>query len=222
MCVQLLSNAIQATAPFCPLHSLVCSGVGGFGDQWYQSAFIPVHGIHRLKLTENDNILLQTILEVCLSEQAVYSVASITNTQKCQAFNRGTLASLPKEINFPKTFGGRLASKTSQINNTIKDIVQAKATIITGQKLSKRASHNLCACSKREERLFRCHQSSKQSREEGGPDSRTNMPMQDPTPQSVMMGIPRASWTKDISISLKRRMMTQIMHKHSVKGKTAN
>ena len=140
-------------------------------------------GIQRpLKLTENDKILLKTVLEVRLSEQAVYSVASNTNTQKFEAFNRGTLASLPKEINFPKTFGGRLAPKTSQINNTIKDTVQAKATIMTGQKLSKRASHNLCACSKREERQLRCHQSSNQSGEEGGPDSRTNMPMQDPTP----------------------------------------
>ena len=126
--------------------------------------------------------MLKTILEVCLCEQAVYSVASNTNTQKCEAFNRGTLASLPKEINFSNTFGGRLASKTSQINNTIKDTVQAKATIMTGQKLSKRASHNLRACSKREERQFRSHQSSKKSGEEGGPDSRTNMPMQDLTP----------------------------------------
>ena len=137
---------------FFPHDSLVCSGVGGFGDWWYQSEFLPTHGIYRLKLTENDKILLKTILEVPLSEQAVYSVLSNTSTQKCEAFNRGTLAFLPKGINFPKTFGGRLASKTLQINNTINDAVQAEVTIMTGQNLSKRASHNLGACSKREER----------------------------------------------------------------------
>ena len=136
---------------FCPHGSLVCNGVGGRGDWWYDSEFLPTHGIDRLEMNENDKELLRTILEVRLSEQAVYSVSSNTSTQKCEAFNRGALSSLPKEVNFSKTFAGRLASKTLQLNNSIQEAVETKVSSITGHKLSPKPGQYLEYCTRHAE-----------------------------------------------------------------------
>jgi hypothetical protein len=136
---------------YCPHQSIVCSGVGGVGDWWFHSEFLPTHDIHSLKMTTNDKVLLRTILEVRLSESAVISVSSNTNTQKCEAFNRGALSSLPKEVNHSKNFAGRLASKTLQLNNSLQSAIETKVATITGQKLSSRASRYLTYVSKKAE-----------------------------------------------------------------------
>ena len=128
---------------FCPHHSLVCSGIGGTGHWWYDSQFLPTHGITTLKMTEEDKDLLRSILQIRLSEQAIYSVCSNTSTQKCEAFNRGVLSVLPKEVNYPKNFRGKLASKTLELNNSIQDAVERKVTSITGRTLSLPASRYL-------------------------------------------------------------------------------
>ena len=144
---------------FCPHGSLVCNGIGGVGNWWYHSEFLPTHNIHSLKMTVNDKDLLRNILEVRLSEQAVYSVSSNTSTQKCEAFNRGALASLPKEVNFSKNFGGRLASKTLQLNNSLQCAVETKVASITGQNLSPRTSRYLKCRSDQSERRKRSQKS---------------------------------------------------------------
>jgi hypothetical protein len=137
---------------YCPHQSLVCSGTGGLGDWWYHSEFLPTHNIHWLKMTENDKDLLHAILEIRLGERAIYSVASNTSTQKCEAFNRGVLSSLPKEVNFSRNFAGRLASKTLQLNNSLESAVEAKVQQITGQTLCERSRQYLKTYSSRAER----------------------------------------------------------------------
>lgn len=137
---------------YCPHESLVCSGIGGVGDWWYKSTFLPTHDIQQLKLTDNDMTLFETILEVRLSEQAVRSVASQTSTQKCETFNRATLSTMPKEINRSRNFAGVLASKTLQMNNSLKDSVDQKLSKITGHTLSPKLSRYLLTTSNRAKR----------------------------------------------------------------------
>ena len=82
----LRSSAMPATvASYCPHQSLVCRGLGGEGDWWYRSEYLPTHGIHGLNMTAKDKELMNDILEVRLSESAVLAVSSNTNTQKCEA-----------------------------------------------------------------------------------------------------------------------------------------
>ena len=110
----------------CPGDSLVCSGVGGEGDWWVKSRHLPPHKVQSLEMNANDKRILDTILEVRLSEQAVLSVTSGTSTQKCEAYNRGTLSVLPKEVNLARNFAGPLASKTLQLNNSLQYAVEQK------------------------------------------------------------------------------------------------
>lgn len=142
-------NCYAGNCSFCPHDSLVCSGTGGIGDWWYHSTFLPTHGIHHLKLTQNDRELLSTILEIRLSEYAVRSVSSDTSTQKCEAFNRAVLSTLPKDVNLSRNFAGKLASKTLQLNNSIQESVEKKVSSITGNNLSPSASIYLKSISKR-------------------------------------------------------------------------
>ena len=130
--IGLLPGIISATVEcysgngsFCPSDSLVCNGVGSEGNWWFDSQFLAPSNITHLKMTRDDKKLLETILELRLSESAVLSVASNTNTQKCEAFNRAVSSCLPKDINFSRNFAGRLASKTLQLNNSIVKSVSA-------------------------------------------------------------------------------------------------
>jgi predicted outer membrane protein len=66
---------------------------------------------------------------------------------------------LPKEVNFSKTFAGRLASKTLQLNNSLQHAVETKVATITGQTLSERASRYLQSISKQAERRKKYQQS---------------------------------------------------------------
>jgi hypothetical protein len=133
----------------CPQDSLVCAGQGGRGDWWYQSNFLPTHGIRHLKMTTSDRELLSAVLEIRLSESAVRSVQSNTSTQKCEAFNRAALSVMPKDINMSRNFAGSLASKTLQLNNTLQESVEKKVSSITGQGLSTQSSRYLRSASRR-------------------------------------------------------------------------
>lgn len=103
-------------------------------------------------MTDNGTTLFETILEVRLNEQAVRSVASQTSTQKCEAFNRATLSTMPKEINRSRNFAGVLASKTLHMNNSLKDSVDKKLSKITGHTLSAKPSRYLLTTSNRAKR----------------------------------------------------------------------
>lgn len=137
---------------FCPHESYVCLGLGGLGDWWYHSQYLPTHDIDRLDMTENDKELLRKILEIRLSERAIKSVASNTGTQKCEAFNRSTLANLPKAINHSRNFDGRVAVKTLQINNNLDFAIQTTASEVMGHKLSQKPARYIETRSKQAER----------------------------------------------------------------------
>ena len=87
----------------CPTDSLVCSGEGA-GCWWYKSNILGPAKITLLRMDENDKSVLQVILQMRLSEAAVYSVSSRTSTQKCEAFNRAASATPSKSISYSRTF----------------------------------------------------------------------------------------------------------------------
>lgn len=131
----------------CPEESLVCSGVSE-GCWWVKSAYLPTHGISRLKMDENDISIMEIILEMRLSEMAVASVSSNTSTQKAEAFNRAVVSTLNKETNFSRNFGGRLAAQVHKSNNSISTSVKRKLHCISGTTLSETSSHHLDQISK--------------------------------------------------------------------------
>jgi hypothetical protein len=137
---------------FCPHDSIVCAGLGGVGDWWYHSKFLPTHGIHHLQMSKNDRELLSAILEIRLSESAILSVTTNTSTQKCEGFNRAVLSTMPKDINMSRNFAGSLASKTLQLNNSLQTSVEKKVKSITGMGLSRPALRYLKLSSKRAKR----------------------------------------------------------------------
>lgn len=131
----------------CPGESLVCSGVSE-GCWWVKSAYLPTHGISRLKMNKNDISIMEVILQMRLSEMAVASVSSNTSTQKAEAFNRAVVSTLNKETNFSRNFGGRLAAQVHKTNNTMSTSVKRKLHCISGTTLSETSSHHLDQISK--------------------------------------------------------------------------
>ena len=56
-----------------------------------KSAYLPIHGISYLKMDDNDKYIMEVILQMRLSEEAVLSVSSCTSTQNIEAFNRAAV-----------------------------------------------------------------------------------------------------------------------------------
>ncbi len=113
----------------CANHSLVCDGVSTW---WHNSKVLGPANITYLRMTENDKALLEVILQMRLSEGAIYSVSSRTSTQKCEAFNRAASATLSKNINYSRTFTGRLSAQILRSNNTLDIAVRKKLWKISG------------------------------------------------------------------------------------------
>ena len=136
----------------CPMDSLVCSGLSE-GSWWLNSVYLSTHDITHLKMNENDTELLETLLEMRLSEEAIKKVSSGTSTQKCEAFNRSTSATIRKEVNFSKNFEGRVHSAAHRINNTLGESLKEKLLFVTGTRLSSKTLDSLGQISKRSEYL---------------------------------------------------------------------
>ena len=113
---------------------LVCSREGA-GCWWYKSNILGPAKITLLRMDENDKSVLQVILHMRLSKAAVYSVSSLTSTQKCEAFNRATAATLSKSISYSRTFTGRLSAQILRSNNRIDKVVKKKLWAVSGTSL---------------------------------------------------------------------------------------
>lgn len=116
---------------FCPADSLVCSGEG-IGCWWYKSDILSPTNLKYLQMNDNDKHLMEIILQMRLSEEAVYSVSSRTSTQKCEAFNRAVSATLSKNISYSRNFKGRLAAQILRSNNNVDAAVKKKLRKVSG------------------------------------------------------------------------------------------
>jgi len=126
----------------CPESALVCSGEG-VNCWWYKSQILGPNNINHLHMDENDKSLLSVILQMRLSEAAIYKVSSRTSTQKCEAFNRAALSTMPKSQNYPKTFAARLALQTMRANNSVENAVRRKIDRLAHTKLCESALRRL-------------------------------------------------------------------------------
>jgi len=127
---------------YCPESALVCGGEGS-NCWWYKSHILGPNNLRELNMNENDKSLLAVILQMRLSEEAVYKVSSRTSTQKCEAFNRAALATLSKAQNYSRTFGGRLALLTMRANNSVETVVKKKLLRMTSLRLSRNVQKRL-------------------------------------------------------------------------------
>ena len=118
----------------CPIHSLVCSREGDC-CWWYKSNVLGPANITLLRMDENDKSVLQVILQMRLSEAAVYILSSPTSTQKCEAFHRAAATTLSKSISYSRTFTGRLSAQILRSNNRIDRAVKKKLWTVSGTSL---------------------------------------------------------------------------------------
>ena len=87
-------------------------------------------------MNKDDKALLRAILEMRRSEDAILKVTSGTSTQKCEAFNSSTAATLRKGVNYSRNFEGRVNTAAHRINNTISQSVKDQIHYVTGRQLS--------------------------------------------------------------------------------------
>lgn len=93
-------------------------------------------------MNNNDKALLQDVLKMKLSEQALESLKLNTDTQKCEAMNRPPSVSLPKNVNFARNLPGRALSTIHRLNNGPELSIQQKLTALGGVSLSPRTQKN--------------------------------------------------------------------------------
>ena len=109
----------------CRANSYVCGG-GHSNSWWLRSMFLASHKLSNLYMNENDKLILQELLKMKLSEDALLSMRFNFDTQKCEAVNRALSVSLPKNTNFGRNFEGRASSSIHSVNNGLSTSIQEK------------------------------------------------------------------------------------------------
>ena len=120
----------------CNEHSMVCSGNDDALTWWEKSFYLLPANITHLKMTENDKLIMLELLEMRLSEVALRKIQTGHSTQSVESFNRSTTASMPKELNYSRTYEGRLHSAAHRSNNTIGESLKEKVRYLTNTQLS--------------------------------------------------------------------------------------
>ncbi len=85
----------------CSQYSLVCAG-----DYRKAKNYIPSN--IRLRMTEDDVLVMKKCIETFLGPKSIESTKFLTSTQKCEAVNRAYQASVPKATTFTRNFTGRV------------------------------------------------------------------------------------------------------------------
>ncbi|KAK6183353.1 hypothetical protein SNE40_010853 [Patella caerulea] len=125
----------------CRVHSVVCNG-NLRGNWWIRSMFLAANKFTGLQMEDNDKFILNEILKIRLSEEAIIKTRFNTNTQKCEALNRSLSVSLPNNVNYGRNAMGRLSSTILRNNIGIKGSTEGKANYL-GAKLSSKTRHSL-------------------------------------------------------------------------------
>ena len=118
----------------CPTSSYVCGG-GHTNCWWLRSMYLGANKLTNLNMDDNDKLIMQELLKMKLSEEALMKMKFNFNTQKCEAVNRALSVSLPKNVNFSRNFEGRASAIIHTLNNGIANSWKQKAECI-GFKIS--------------------------------------------------------------------------------------
>ena len=116
----------------CRYHSYVCGG-GHSNSWWLRSMFLGTHKLFNLNMNENDMLIMQELLKMKLSEEALLSMRFNFDTQKCEAVNRSLSVSCPKNVNFSRTFEGRASATIHCLNNGLATSIKEKVEYVGGR-----------------------------------------------------------------------------------------
>ncbi|CAG2198261.1 unnamed protein product [Mytilus edulis] len=100
----------------CKQYSVVCTGDDGY-NWWTRSKYLGCYNITVLQMDEKDKLLLQEILKMKLSEQALNSMKLYDTTNKNEGVHRALSVNLPKNVIHSRGMQARLASGIHRNNN---------------------------------------------------------------------------------------------------------
>jgi hypothetical protein len=99
----------------CRRHSLVCSG-GKRRNWWNRSIYLHTAGIRYLSMTNGDKKLLENLMKLRISVEALETTKLNTNTNCNEGYNRGLSASLPKNVSFSRNAAARAHAAVHRMN----------------------------------------------------------------------------------------------------------
>ena len=99
----------------------VCNmcGAGKRTSWWMRSHNLKQANIDQLVMTSTDKRLVQEILMMKLSVEAVETMKLQNTTNRCEAINRGISASLSKNVNHPRNAFARASSAIHRLNHGV-------------------------------------------------------------------------------------------------------
>ncbi|KAK3105143.1 hypothetical protein FSP39_018102 [Pinctada imbricata] len=100
----------------CRNYALVCNGAAT-DNWWLVSNNLSTYNITELKMNDNDKFLVQEILKMKLSVQALETYKLFTDTNKNEALHHAASVSMPKNNDFARNMEGRLHSFIHRSNN---------------------------------------------------------------------------------------------------------
>ena len=108
-----LPKALEATVrcydgdcSMCPEHSVVCRGDDSI-NWWSRSTYLSTYQITTLQMDNTDKFLLQEILKMKLSKNAINSMKMYHNTNKNEGVHRSISVNLPKNVIHSTNMEGR-------------------------------------------------------------------------------------------------------------------
>ena len=100
----------------CSAHSLVCKG--GLTENWWTfSRNLSTYNITTLNMCDSDKFLVQEVLKMKLSVQALQTFKLMTDTNKNESMHHAANVTLPKSNDFGRNMEGRLHSLIHRSNN---------------------------------------------------------------------------------------------------------
>ncbi|CAG2202196.1 unnamed protein product [Mytilus edulis] len=117
----------------------LCNG-GIKTSWWYKSINLSSHGLQNgsLKPNKTDKLLIESLLEMKLSQTALNQMQFFSNTNKCESVNRTISTYLPKNKNFSRNALGRASAAVLKVNNK-RDVALAKTLKAVGCGLGRKS-----------------------------------------------------------------------------------
>jgi hypothetical protein len=129
----------------CRRHSVVCKG--GSKSWRAKSSFLTSCEATDLRPTENDKLVMRSLLNFYLGRKALDLMSTNCNTNRNEAVNRSISASLPKNVNFARNGPARALASVSRVNKgtgkAIIDSLEVVGSAITKGGGAAKAIHGL-------------------------------------------------------------------------------
>ena len=134
----------------------LCNG-GIKTSWWYKSINLSSHGLQNgsLKPNKTDKLLIESLLEMKLSQTALNQMQFFSNTNKCESVNRTISTYLPKNKNFSRNALGRASAAVLKVNNK-RDVALAKTLKAVGCGLGRKSRAVVALKKIRKREIYDC------------------------------------------------------------------